>query len=69
LSKLYRHFSEYFIDVKMFATEWCFTLFGSMVPVDVIGDFIDLFHEYGWMALYKVALAILKRLEDAIIEK
>lgn len=40
-----------------------------MVPVDVIGDFIDLFHEYGWMALYKVALAILKRLEDAIIEK
>ena len=34
-----------------------------------MGDFINLFLESGWIALYKVALAILTRLESTILEK
>jgi hypothetical protein len=69
LANLYRHFSEHLIEVKMFATEWCFTLFGSMVPVQHMGHFIDMFLSNGWMSLYKVALVILRRLESVLLEK
>ncbi len=34
-----------------------------------MGAFIDLFLENGWMSLYKMALSILKRLEDVLLEK
>ena len=40
-----------------------------MVPVDVLGDFLNMFLESGWIALYKLALAILTRLENTILEK
>jgi hypothetical protein len=53
----------------MFATEWCFTLFGSIVPVDVIGDFLDMFVDSGWISLYKLILVIIDRIEAAVLEK
>ena len=62
LVDLYRHFSEFGIIVAMFATEWCFTLFGSLVPLDAIGDFLDVFMQDGWMFFYRVVLGILKRI-------
>jgi hypothetical protein len=56
LGTLYRHFSEYGITVTMFATEWVFALFGSVVPLDSMGEFIDLYMAHGWPFFYKVVI-------------
>ena len=43
----------------MFAAEWCVTLFGSVIPVNEMFNFLDLFFESGWLFFYRFVIALL----------
>lgn len=64
---LHNHFAEYKIINEMYATEWCLTLFGSIVPVQDMVVILNRFFTEGWSFFYKLVLVILRRLEDRII--
>lgn len=64
---LHSHFAEYRIFTEMFATEWCLTLFGSIIPAQEMGIMLDHFFRNGWSFFYKLVLVILRRLQNRII--
>lgn len=67
LPALHLHFSEYNIQSKMFLTEWCFSLFGSVIPVSEMVFILDNFFEQGWVFFYKFVIFILKRLQTRLL--
>lgn len=67
MPRLHLHFAQYQIVVEMFATDWCFSLFGSIVPVAELVEIIDKFYKYGWMIFYKMVMVILERLETKLL--
>ena len=68
LPRLHLHFSEHRVIAEMFATDWCLTLFGSLVPVQDMGQFLGRFLGDGWAFFYKVVVEILRRLEERLLK-
>jgi hypothetical protein len=44
----------------MYASEWIFGLFSSVVPIEMMGEFYSEFFENRWIFFYKFVLQILK---------
>mmetsp|Transcript_4785 Transcript_4785/g.3984 ORF Transcript_4785/g.3984 Transcript_4785/m.3984 type:complete len:141 (+) Transcript_4785:1379-1801(+) len=59
MPQLYSHFCKHGIVVEMFCTEWICGLFGSVISLDKMGYFLDLFIDNGWLFFYKFVLALL----------
>ena len=53
----------------MFATEWIFTLFCSIIPIDQIDSIFTNFFRFSWKFLYKFLIHLLRNHEKAILEK
>lgn len=68
LPHLHRHFANFDIQCRMYATEWCFSLFGSVVPANEMVSVLDNFFSKGWIFFYKFVIYILKRLEKQLLE-
>lgn len=67
LPALHFHFAEHRVLVEMYATDWCFSLFGSVVPIKELAPIYDKFFREGWIFFYKIVLVILKRLEKILL--
>lgn len=67
LSNLHRHFAQFDVTCKMYATEWCFSLFGSVVPANEMVTVLDEFFKKGWIFFYKFVMYILFRLESRLL--
>ncbi|OMJ84266.1 hypothetical protein SteCoe_14689 [Stentor coeruleus] len=68
LPNLHRHFAQFDVQCRMYATEWCFSLFGSVVPANEMVTVLDNFFQKGWIFFYKFVIYILKRLEKQLLE-
>ncbi len=64
---LYEHFQKYGILVEMYASEWVFCLFASIIPISLYADFLDCFLTIGWPFFYSLCLALLKYFKDKIL--
>jgi len=53
----------------MFATDWIFSLFGTIIPVECLGEFYDRFFVEGWSFFYQMVLSILKHSEARLLEQ
>lgn len=54
---------------EMFAQEWIFGLFASVVPTELMGTFFDKFFTDQWVFFYQFILSILKEHEaDLLVE-
>lgn len=69
LPALHFHFTEHRVLVEMYATDWCFSLFGSVVPINELAPIYDKFFREGWIFFYKIVLIILKRLERVLLRQ
>lgn len=49
--------------VEMYASDWIFGLFASVIPLDHMAYFFSNFYQYKWIFFYKLILTILKFLE------
>ena len=54
------------IRASIFAGEWIFGLFASVIPCDQMGDFFDQFFKHKWIFFYKLILSLFKSHEDRI---
>ena len=52
----------------MFATEWIFTIFSSIIPIDQIDSVFDEFFKDSWLFLYRFVVHLLKIHEKPILE-
>eukprot|EP00742_Colponemidia_sp_Colp-10_P005023 GILJ01005368.1.p1 GENE.GILJ01005368.1~~GILJ01005368.1.p1 ORF type:complete len:388 (+),score=28.74 GILJ01005368.1:122-1165(+) len=68
LPHLYRHMTNVECDIQMFATDWFFTLFTSMVPLTAVTLFMDDFFTRGWKSFFQLALTILSKLQSDLIQ-
>ena len=53
----------------MFGTEWIFTIFSSVIPIEDIGYLLDEFFSESWIYLYKFIIHLLRTHEKTILEK
>ena len=67
LPTLHLHFSEFNVHLKMFMTEWCLSLFGSVIPISEMIFVLDNFFEEGWVFFYKFVFFILKSLQVRLL--
>ena len=51
---------------NIYAGEWIFGLFASVIPCEHMGAFLDHFFEQKWIFFYKLVLTLLKRHESEI---
>ena len=51
----------------MFATEWIFTLFACVIPIEQIENFFDEFFKEAWVFFYKFIIHLLKTHERTIL--
>ena len=65
LPVLHNHFASHHIDVHMFASGWFMTLFSSLntLPLASAARVWDLYLTHGWAAVFRLCLALLKRIE------
>jgi hypothetical protein len=68
LPRLHLLFCTHRISCELFITDWCLTLFGSLVPLQDMGELLSQFLAQGWSFFYKVVLVILNRLQSHLLQ-
>ena len=68
LPQLHYQFAEHRINCEMYATEWCFTLFASVIPPTQMHHVLDCFFERGWVYFYRLVIVLLECLQDRILK-
>lgn len=53
----------------MYASEWIFSLFASVIPLEKMSAFFSRFYQHKWIFFYKLILSILKQLEDELLQE
>ena len=66
MTELHDRLIENNIRTKVFASEWIFGLFASVIPTDHMGHFFDKFFQHRWIFFYQLILALLRRHENEI---
>ena len=65
LPKLSEHFDEHNVQPEMYASDWIFSLFSSVLPetqTKVTSSFFNKFFKYKWEFFYKLVLTILEHI-------
>lgn len=71
LPDLAKHFEEHNVVPEMYASDWIFGLFASILPenqTNVTAHFFSLFFQYKWEFFYKLILSILEQLKPKLLE-
>ena len=53
----------------MYASEWIFGLFASVIPCEHMSLFLDKFFQHKWIFFYSLILTILRKHEDQILNE
>lgn len=69
LPALHHRLTENNIRANVYASEWIFGLFASVIPCDHMGDFFDHFFKHKWIFFYQLILALLKTHEQSIMNE
>ena len=56
----------YNLKASIFASEWIFGLFASVIPPDLMTTFFDRFFADSWNFFYQLVITLLKRHESVI---
>ena len=66
LPELNTRMSTFNLRASIYASEWVFGLFASVIPCEHMGDFFDNFFQHRWVFFYQLVLTLLKRHEHEI---
>ena len=66
LPKLSILFVEHHVKAEIYAAEWIFGLFASVIPVEYMASFFDKFFKTKWVFFYQLILCILEKHQDQI---
>ena len=71
LPELSAHFEEHNVQPQMYASDWIFSLFSSVLPETnskVTASFFTQFFKYKWEFFYKLVLSILQHISPKLFE-
>jgi hypothetical protein len=63
------HLVSHNIKAELFASEWIFGLFSSVIPVDHMGYFFDEFFQRKWIFFYQLVLQLMHHHKRKIIHE
>ena len=63
------HFKQHNIKTELFASEWIFGLFSSVIPVDHMDVFFDEFFKHKWIFFYQLVLQLMHHHKRRIIHE
>ena len=66
LPELNKVMETFNFKANIFASEWIFGLFASVIPADFMTTFFDRFFEESWSFFYQLVITLLKRHESEI---
>ena len=61
-------FQKIGVKVEIFMVEWLFSLFSSLIPLDLQIDFYKGFFSHGWIFFYKMCISTILNLEGVFSE-
>lgn len=67
LPDLASHFEQHTLRVEMYASDWIFALFASVIPLEHVGQFLGKFYRHRWIFFYQLILSVLKFLERELL--
>ena len=67
-SKIWNIFQKIGVKVEIFMIEWLFSLFSSLIPLDLQIDFYKGFFSKGWMFFYKMCISSILNLNGEFHE-
>ena len=67
LPKLHKKLTESHIKPIVYASEWIFGLFASVIPCQYMSEFFDRFFKHKWIFFYQLILTLLMKHEKDII--
>ena len=53
----------------MYASDWIFGLFASVIPLEQMACFFTKFYRHRWLFFYQLILSILKYLEKELLQE
>jgi hypothetical protein len=71
LPKLHEHFELHQVRPNVFASDWIFSSFMSIIPEDnykLSSSFFTKFFRYKWEFFYKLILTILQHIQEKLLE-
>lgn len=68
LPLLHRHLTRQGIKASMYATQWFMTLFSYRFPLDLVYRILDSVFAEGIEAIFRFAMALMQRSEEALLE-
>lgn len=71
LPTLHDHFEENQVRMEMYAGDWMFAIFTSVLPENnsqVTSQYFNMFFKYKWEFFYKLILSILEHLTPKLLE-
>ena len=69
LPEVHSHINEHGIKAELFASEWIFGLFSSVIPVDFMGLFFDEFFKRSWVFFYQLVLQLMHHHKQRILHE
>ena len=57
------------MKMEMYASDWIFGLFSSVIPLEKMNVFYTKFFTYKWSFFYRLVLSILKHLRNEILQE
>jgi hypothetical protein len=71
LPDLAEHFEEHQVQPEMYASDWIFSLFCSVLPENqsnITSSFFTQFFNYKWEFFYKLVLSLLEHIQPRLFE-
>jgi hypothetical protein len=72
LPKLHDHFESFSVRPEMYASDWIFSVFTSVLPENetaITSAFFSSFFKYKWEFFYKLILTILQHIQDKLLDE
>ncbi|KAF8822960.1 TBC domain-containing protein [Cardiosporidium cionae] len=69
MPRLYDHLKRENVETSMYASQWFMTLFSYSFPLDIVVRIFDVFFNEGIKMIFRVALAVLKLLQETLFNQ
>lgn len=68
MPKLFSHLRQIQMTTDYFTSKWIMTIFACFLPFDILAPIFDMFLLDGWRAVFRIGIALLREMEEQLLE-